>query len=97
MQRGVGNVNPMKMAICIMELERIYGIKNGGRGGHRHDSDVLQLTHNDKAPTKTYLWTEKAVCIMHTLLNKSYPPCVGFGYSFSMSQAFPRLRAIVDV
>ena len=23
MQRGVGNVNPMKMARCIMELERI--------------------------------------------------------------------------
>lgn len=30
MQRGVGNTNPMKMAKCIMELERIYGIKNGG-------------------------------------------------------------------
>ncbi|MGU9539174.1 ParB N-terminal domain-containing protein [Clostridium tepidum] len=32
MQRGVGNVNPMKMAKCIRELERIYGIKQG-RGG----------------------------------------------------------------
>ena len=30
MQRGVGNVNPMKMAKCIMELERIYGIQKGG-------------------------------------------------------------------
>ncbi|KAA9007364.1 hypothetical protein F4V43_02435 [Paenibacillus spiritus] len=30
MQRGVGNVNPMKMAKCIQELERIYGIRNGG-------------------------------------------------------------------
>ncbi|MEG1142212.1 MAG: ParB/RepB/Spo0J family partition protein [Clostridia bacterium] len=29
MQRGVGNVNPMKMAKCICELERIYGIKRG--------------------------------------------------------------------
>ena len=29
MQRGVGNVNPMKMAKCIKELERIYGIKEG--------------------------------------------------------------------
>ncbi|WP_102400468.1 sigma factor-like helix-turn-helix DNA-binding protein [Haloimpatiens massiliensis] len=28
-QRGVGNVNPMKMAKCIKELERIYGIYNG--------------------------------------------------------------------
>lgn len=32
MQRGVGNVNPMKMAKCIKELERIYGVKQG-RGG----------------------------------------------------------------
>lgn len=30
MQRGVGNVNAQKMCKCIMELERIYGIKNGG-------------------------------------------------------------------
>lgn len=29
LQRGVGNVNPMKMARCIMELERIYGIRQG--------------------------------------------------------------------
>lgn len=29
MQRGVGNVNPMKMAKCIVELERIYGIEHG--------------------------------------------------------------------
>ncbi|HBJ1649384.1 hypothetical protein [Clostridium botulinum] len=29
MQRGVGNVNPMKMAKCIQELERIKGIKKG--------------------------------------------------------------------
>lgn len=28
-QRGIGNVNPMKMARCIVELERIYGIYNG--------------------------------------------------------------------
>lgn len=29
MQRGVGNVNAMKMAKCIKELERIYGIRQG--------------------------------------------------------------------
>ncbi|MCX0398430.1 hypothetical protein LI014_13630 [Clostridium perfringens] len=29
MQRGVGNVNPMKMAKCIVELERIKVIKVG--------------------------------------------------------------------
>lgn len=30
LQRGIGNINPMKMAKCIVELERIYGIRNGG-------------------------------------------------------------------
>jgi ParB-like chromosome segregation protein Spo0J len=29
LQRGIGNVNPMKMARCIEELERIYEIHNG--------------------------------------------------------------------
>ena len=29
MQRGVGNINPLKMAKCIRELERIKGIKHG--------------------------------------------------------------------
>ncbi|OLS37924.1 hypothetical protein BTR22_05285 [Alkalihalophilus pseudofirmus] len=29
LQRGIGNVNQMKMARCIVELERIYGIRNG--------------------------------------------------------------------
>ncbi|MBN1076065.1 hypothetical protein DVV91_17230 [Clostridium botulinum] len=32
MQRGVGNVNPMKMAKCIQELERIKGIRKGSAG-----------------------------------------------------------------
>ncbi|EPY6472018.1 hypothetical protein ACWO4B_002689 [Clostridium sporogenes] len=31
-QRDVGNVNPMKMAKCIKELERIYGIRQGSAG-----------------------------------------------------------------
>jgi hypothetical protein len=28
-QRGIGNLNPMKTARCVRELERIYGIKQG--------------------------------------------------------------------
>ncbi|WP_051421897.1 ParB/RepB/Spo0J family partition protein [Thermoanaerobacter thermocopriae] len=28
-QRGIGNLNPMKLARCILELEKIYGIKKG--------------------------------------------------------------------
>ena len=30
MQRGIGNTNPIKLAKCIGELERILGIRNGG-------------------------------------------------------------------
>lgn len=29
-QRGVGNPNAVKLGRCIKELERIYGIRNGG-------------------------------------------------------------------
>ena len=29
-QRGIGNINPVKFGRCIKELERIYGIRNGG-------------------------------------------------------------------
>ncbi len=36
LQRGIGNVNPMKMAKCIVELERIYGIRNGGSGSNQY-------------------------------------------------------------
>ncbi|EOT2966391.1 hypothetical protein ACSXBA_08760 [Clostridium perfringens] len=40
-QRGIGNVNPIKMARCIAELERIKGIKKG-RGG-----DITNLNNSD--------------------------------------------------
>lgn len=36
MQRGVGNINPLKMAKCIKELERIKGIRNGGDRGNQY-------------------------------------------------------------
>ena len=32
MQRGIGNVNPIKTARCIVELERIAGIRQGSAG-----------------------------------------------------------------
>lgn len=55
MQRGVGNVNPIKMAKCIMELERIKGIQNGGNRGNQYkvaDKDNLNV------PTQKELATE---------------------------------------
>lgn len=41
MQRGVGNVNPMKMARCIMELERIKGVRQGSAGKVSLEQDNL--------------------------------------------------------
>ena len=32
LQRGIGNINSIKMARCIVELERIYGIRQGSAG-----------------------------------------------------------------
>ena len=32
MQRGIGNINPVKMGRCIKTLERIYGIRSGSAG-----------------------------------------------------------------
>lgn len=42
MQRGVGNLNPMKMAKCIVELERIKGINKHG-GDRKSNRDYLDL------------------------------------------------------
>jgi ParB family chromosome partitioning protein len=40
-QRGVGNPNPVKLGRCIKELERIYGIQNGG--DRKSDQKVFGL------------------------------------------------------
>lgn len=47
--KGVGNVNPMKMAKCIIELERIYGIKNGGNRKSERDNLVVKKTQEELA------------------------------------------------
>lgn len=48
MQRGVGNVNPMKMARCILELERIYGIKKGNNQNSIRNN-LVSKTQSDLA------------------------------------------------
>ena len=50
MQRGIGNTNPIKLAKCIMELERILGIRNGG--------DRKSDGHNVNLKTQTDLAEE---------------------------------------
>lgn len=47
-QRGIGNVNPMKMALCILELERIKGIKKGNNQ-HSLQHNVTSTSQADMA------------------------------------------------
>lgn len=53
MQRGIGNTNPIKLAKCIVELERIEGIKHGNnqhteRTSHNANSNVTQAELAEK-------------------------------------------------
>ena len=47
MQRGVGNINPLKMAKCIRELERIKGIKHGNNQHSRIRQNVASSNQYD--------------------------------------------------
>jgi ParB-like nuclease domain. len=52
MQRGVGNINPMKSARCIGELKRIYDIKRGrpnnNNNGTKKQDTVSALPKTEK-------------------------------------------------
>ena len=49
-QRGMGNPNPVKFGRCIMELERLYGVRQGSAGKRSLESDNLTLkTQTDVA------------------------------------------------
>ena len=52
MQRGLGNTNPVKLAKCIAELERILGIRNGGDRGNQYK---VADTHNANLATQSDL------------------------------------------
>ena len=52
-QRGIGNVNPMKMAKCIVELERIYGIRAGSAGGTGVNQYITKLDKDNLNQAKT--------------------------------------------
>lgn len=36
------NPNPLKLGRCIKELERIYGIKNGGARGNQYTTNLAE-------------------------------------------------------
>ena len=49
-QRGIGNPNVVKLGRCIKELERIYGIQNGGNRGNQYkvaDPKVSELANQE--------------------------------------------------
>lgn len=45
-QRGIGNTNAIKLAKCIVELERIYGINHGGDRKSKPNNSVLMNQEN---------------------------------------------------
>ena len=54
-QRGIGNLNGVKFARCIVELERIYGIRNGSAGNDgtkRHNKNSEQDNLTGKTQSK---------------------------------------------
>ncbi len=48
-QRGIGNVNAVKMGRCLKELERIEGIRNGGDRKSEAHNALLIKTQSDLA------------------------------------------------
>lgn len=48
-QRGIGNVNAVKMGRCLKELERIEGIRNGGDRKSEVQNALLVKTQSDLA------------------------------------------------
>ena len=49
-QRGIGNLNPVKLARCIVELERLYGVRDGSAGNadvdNPHGKTQKELAEN---------------------------------------------------
>ena len=52
MQRGIGNTNPLKLARCIQELERIKGVRVGGNGSNQYGA-ITTNCRNSKTPQIT--------------------------------------------
>ena len=80
-QRGIGNPNPMKLGRCRKELERIYGIKNGGdRGNQYKEAD----SNNYNLPTQSEL-AERLGISISSLQNYK-----------KLTEMIPELEELVD-
>lgn len=71
MQRGVGNVNPMKMAKCIQELERIKGIKVGNN--QFRGSDIMSEANSTQKDLATEIGLDERQLRRYKQLNDLIP------------------------
>ncbi|MFU0783824.1 MAG: Chromosome segregation protein Spo0J, contains ParB-like nuclease domain [Thermoanaerobacterium thermosaccharolyticum] len=63
MQRGIGNINPMKSARCIGELKRIYNVK---RGGDRKSELVNSSYQTDMMSDRYEEFGNRIAPVMHS-------------------------------
>ena len=86
-QRGIGNPNPVKLGRCIKELERIYGIKQGGSGfyGNRHTENTLETPNNSETLKTQEQLAEEMGFSVDTLNNYK-----------KLTEMIPELEELVD-
>ena len=81
-QRGIGNPNPVKLGRCIKELERIYGIQNGG--DRKSDINNFNLKYPD-APKTEREFADRLGITQQTLQNYK-----------KLTEMIPELEDLVD-
>lgn len=83
----IDNINPLKLGRCIKELERIYGIKQGGSGfyGNKHTENNVE-TPNNSETLKTQEQLAKEMGISVDTLNN---------YK-KLAEMIPELEELVD-
>lgn len=84
MQRGVGNVNAQKMCRCINELERIYGIQNGGNRGNQYTKEMPDSNNFNVAKTQKDLAEQFGITQQQYLNYKK------------LSNLIPELQSLVE-
>ncbi|WP_346937641.1 hypothetical protein [uncultured Clostridium sp.] len=91
MQRGVGNVNAQKMCRCVVELERIYGIKQGNN--QYSASEIISEPKKTQADLANSIGLDERQIRNYKGLNNLIPELQSLIESGSM-QCSPRLCKI---
>ena len=81
-QRGIGNPNPVKLGRCIKELERIYGIQNGGDRKSNTNNFNLKYSY---APQTEKEFADRLGITQQTLQNYK-----------KLTEMIPELEELVD-